>query len=164
MLVITKRAETSSRVDVEISLPFDVRKKCRFKTVSTDGEEVGIFLDRGTVIANDDRFLSEDGRVVRILAQDEPLLEITRGSAQSLAQLAYHLGNRHVSIEIDNDCLRIAYDEVLKVMVEGLGASTCPIHAPFHPEKGAYAGGHSHGPEHGKGRGPIIHDLSKLSD
>ena len=129
MLVITKRAETSSRVDVEISLPFDVRKKCRFKTVSTDGEEVGIFLDRGTVIANDDRFLSED-----------------------------------VSIEIDNDCLRIAYDEVLKGMVEGLGAFTCPIHAPFHPEKGAYAGGHSHGPEHGKGRGPIIHDLSKLSD
>lgn len=162
MLVITKRAEKSSKVDVEISLPFDVRKKCRFKTFSADGEEVGMFLDRGMVIADDDRFLSEDGRIVRVLAEEEPLLEISRGSAQSLAQLAYHLGNRHVSIEINNDCLRIAYDEVLRGMVEGLGAVTKPIYAPFHPEKGAYGGGHSHGPEHGKGRGPIIHDFSKL--
>ena len=162
MLVITKRAEKSSKVDVEISLPFDVRKKCRFKTVSADGEEVGMFLDRGTVIADDDRFLSEDGRIVRVLAEEEPLLEISLGSSQSLAQLAYHLGNRHVSIEINNDCLRIAYDEVLRGMLEGLGAVTQPIYAPFHPEKGAYGGGHSHGPEHGKGRGPIIHDFSKF--
>lgn len=164
MLLITRVTDKFSRVDVEISLPFDMRKKCRFKTYSVEGEEVGIFLERGTILADGDHLVSEDGRVIRIVAQDEPLLLITQGSARSLAQLAYHLGNRHVSLEIDNDCLRIAHDEVLKDMVEGLGALTQAVNAPFHPERGAYGGGHSHGPEHGKGRGPIIHEFSKLVD
>ncbi|MBA4740501.1 MAG: urease accessory protein UreE [Burkholderiales bacterium] len=159
MLLIKKRIDKPSKFDVEISLPFDLRKKCRLKTVSADGEEVGIFLERGTILSDGDYLVSEDGRVVRVLAQDESLLHITQGSARSLAQLAYHIGNRHVSLEIDDDCLRIGYDEVLKDMVEGLGAKTQAVSAPFHPENGAYGGGHSHGSEHG--RGPIIHEFSK---
>lgn len=164
MLVITKRADTTSIVDVEVSLTFDVRKKSRFKTFSVDGEEVGIFLERGAILSGGDCLMSEDGRVVRVVAKDESLLQINRGSSRSLAQLAYHLGNRHVSIEIDVDSLRIAYDEVLKDMVEGLGAQTLAVTAPFHPESGAYGGGHSHGSEHGKGRGPIIHEFTPLTD
>ncbi|MDC1311456.1 urease accessory protein UreE [Burkholderiales bacterium] len=164
MLLITKLADKFSRVDDEISLPFDLRKKCRFKTLSPDGEEVGIFLERGTILADGDRLASEDGRVIRVVAQDEPLLLIMRGSARSLAQLSYHLGNRHVPLEIFDDCLRIAYDEVLKSMVEGLGALTQAVAAPFQPERGAYGGGHSHETEHGKGRGPIIHEFSKSPD
>ncbi|MBT7427285.1 MAG: urease accessory protein UreE [Betaproteobacteria bacterium] len=161
MLVIKKRAGQFSKADIEILLPFDVRKKSRFKAVSIDGQEVGVFLDRGTILAHGDCLESENGKIVRVLAQDESLLQITQGSAKSLSHLAYHLGNRHVSIEIHNACLRIADDEVLRDMVEGLGAHVHSVSAPFHPESGAYGGGHSHGPEHGKGRGPVIHDFAE---
>ena len=71
MLVITKRADTTSTVDVEVSLTFDVRKKSRFKTFSVDGEEVGIFLERGAILSGGDCLMSEDGRVVRVVAKDE---------------------------------------------------------------------------------------------
>ena len=138
-----------------------MRKKSRFKAVSIDGQEVGVFLDRGTILAHGDCLESENGKIVRVLAQDESLLQITQGSAKSLSHLAYHLGNRHVSIEIHNAWLRIADDEVLRDMVEGLGAHVHSVSAPFHPESGAYGGGHSHGPEHGKGRGPVIHDFAE---
>ena len=159
MLILTKLAAVDSPWDKELSLPFDLRKKSRFKKTLDDGEEVGVFLDRGTILSDGDCLLSEDGRIVLIKASPEQLLHVTQGSAKSLTHLAYHLGNRHVSIEIGGRYIRLAADDVLRHMVEGLGGEVSEINAPFHPEKGAYGGGHSHGSEHGKGRGPVIHEF-----
>lgn len=162
MLVLTKVIEGVESVETQVVLPFGLRKKCRFRTVSEMGEEIGFFLSRGTILKDGDCVSSADGRVVRVKAQEEELLHIEQGESMSLTHLAYHLGNRHISIEIERDSLRISRDDVLADMLTGLGAKLKVIFAPFHPVKGAYGGGHSHGPEHGKGRGPVIHEFGTL--
>ncbi len=75
--------------------------------------------------------------------------------------MAYHLGNRHVPIQIGENWLRIARDEVLKQMVEGLGAKAEDAVAPFHPEHGAYGGGHTHGEKSDRDNSPIIHEFGR---
>ncbi|HEX4986312.1 MAG TPA: urease accessory protein UreE [Burkholderiales bacterium] len=156
MLRIQKRCSAAGRFDAELVLPYELRQKCRLRTQTPGGEEAGLFLPRGTVLRDGDLLEADDGRIVRITARTEDVLQITCGDARQLARIAYHLGNRHVALQVGDGWLRIADDYVLREMVEGLGATVAPLQAPFDPEAGAY-GAHRHeGPEAPAHRG-IIH-------
>ena len=156
MLVISKLLPKQSRHDVELIMPFDLRQKSRLRTTLADGEEVGLFLERGHILRDGDFLQSEDGKIVLVRAKSEQVLHISCGSETDLLRVAYHLGNRHVPLQVGKGWVRIADDEVLRQMVEGLGASTQLMSAPFEPEAGAYGGHHTHGSEQGRA---VIHQF-----
>ena len=142
-------------------MPFDMRQKSRLRTTLADGEEVGLFLERGHILRGGDFLQAEDGRIVVVRAQAERVLDVRCASQTDLVRVAYHLGNRHVPLQVGTGWVRIADDDVLRQMVEGLGAAVETINAPFEPESGAY-GGHHHG--HGGGEaGGIIHQFGRAS-
>jgi urease accessory protein len=115
------------------------------RTRLASGEEVGLFLERGSILRGGDRLLANDGRIVEVVAAREALMEVRSTNPLSLTRAAYHLGNRHIAVEIGQTWLRFATDRVLGDMVAGLGFAVIKITAPFEPEAGAYAAGHSHG-------------------
>lgn len=158
MLVIQSRADSRDRFEAELVLSYDLRQKCRLRTQSTAGEEVGLFLPRGEVLRNGDVLQAEDGRRVRVTAKPEKVLQIGCADPLQLTRIAYHLGNRHVALQVGEGWLRIADDYVLRQMVEGLGATVVEMDAPFEPEPGAY-GGHMHAAEAPVHRG-IIHQYA----
>ena len=158
MLVIEKLAAANALATEKLELPFDMRCKSRLRTMLVDGEEVGLFLERGTVLRGGDKLLSNDGRVVEVIAAPEALMEAVSGDPLLISKAAYHLGNRHVAVELRPGRLRFVADHVLGEMVRGLGLKVSEIEAPFEPESGAY-GSHPHGHSaDGEGRGPRIHD------
>ena len=122
-----------------LELPFELRQKSRLRARLASGEEVGLMLARGTVMRGGDVVRAMDGREVEIVAAKEKLLHI---ESDHLARVAYHLGNRHVPVQVGHGFLRIAEDHVLEEMVRQLGARVSRIEAPFEPEAGAY--GHHH--------------------
>ena len=143
MLNIQKRCEPRNKFDAELIMPYELRQKCRLRTQTTTGEETGLFLPRGSVLRDGDFLESEDGRIVKVTASLEKVLQVGCPDPVQLARIAYHLGNRHVALQIGTGWLRIANDYVLREMVEGLGAMVVPVEAAFEPEPGAY-GGHQH--------------------
>lgn len=157
MLVVSKRLLEQSHHDVELVLPFDLRQKSRLRTTLPDGQEIGLFLDRGQVLRGGDYLQAEDGRIVMVRAKAEKVLHISCDNAIDLLRVTYHLGNRHVPLQVGNGWVRIAEDDVLRGMVEGLGASVEVMDAPFEPEAGAY-GGHHHG-HAGDSGGAVIHQF-----
>ncbi len=163
MLTIQSRTESRERFDVELLLPFELRQKSRLRTQSTTGEEVGLFLPRGEILRNGDFLQAEDGRCVKVTAKPERVLQIGGSDALQLTRIAYHLGNRHVPLQVGQGWLRIANDDVLRQMVEGLGGVVVAIEAPFEPEAGAYGSGHGHQGEAPAYRGIIHQYTSKAS-
>jgi urease accessory protein len=158
MIVIESRALPTAVATERLQLPFESRRKSRLRTRLESGEEAGLFLERGTVLRGGDKLLANDGRVVEVVAAPEALLEVRSGDAQQLARAAYHLGNRHVAVEVRPGLLRLASDHVLAELVRGLGLKVHEVEAPFEPEGGAYSShGHGHSAD-GEGRGPRIHD------
>jgi urease accessory protein len=135
-----------------LKLPFEARQKSRMRTKLVSGEEVGLMLPRGEILRGGDLVTASDGRVIEIVAEPEKLLHI---ESKELARIAYHLGNRHVPVQVDGNFLRIAEDHVLEEMVRKLGANVSHVEAAFEPEAGAYAGGHQHDE---MGHGGKIHD------
>ena len=161
MLVIESRSAPAPHHDAELVLPFELRQKSRLRTRLASGEEVGLFLPRGTILRGGDCLRSNDGRVVRVVAADEPLMQAACSTPYALARAAYHLGNRHVAVEIGDEWLRFAADEVLAQMLRGLDATVTALSAPFEPEAGAYGGGHHHHSMEAKHSG-IIHEFRDL--
>jgi len=159
MVVIENRAPASAVATERLLLPFDSRCKSRLRTQLESGEEAGLFLERGTVLRGGDKLLANDGRIVEVVAAPEALLEVRSGEALSLARAAYHLGNRHVAVELKPGLLRLARDHVLAELVRGLGLKVHEVEAPFEPEGGAYGvhAAHGHSAD-GEGRGARIHD------
>ena len=158
MLIVQTRIPEQPAFDAELVLPFELRQKSRLRTAVRGGEEIGLFLARGTVLRGGDCLRADDGRVVRVVAAEEDLLEVRCADPQTLARAAYHLGNRHAPAQVGDGWLRIAADEVLAGMLRGQGATVTPVRAPFDPEAGAYgAGRHAHAGE--RGHGGIIHDF-----
>ncbi|WP_296952276.1 urease accessory protein UreE [uncultured Massilia sp.] len=150
-------------------LPYDQRERCRQKARLASGEEVALFLVRGTVLRDGDLLTGEGGRVVRVVAAPEPTYLVRCRDATMLARCAFHLGNRHTQTQVGPGWLRIRVDPVLKEMVEGLGAQVDEELAKFEPEAGAYAGGHAHGHDHGHGGGllapvPLRQKIHRPSD
>lgn len=144
MLGISKKIESASQVDDQLVLPFDRRQKSRLRVELASGTEAALLLERGTVLRGGDLLQAEDGRVVQVVAADEPVLLVTAETAQQLMRAAYHLGNRHVPLEVGNGWLRLEQDHVLQEMLLGLGVQVEGQMAPFEPEAGAYGGGHRH--------------------
>ncbi len=144
-----------------VALAYDERKRSRLKVTLASGAEAGIFLERGDHLHGGDRLLAEDEHtVVEILAAPEKLIEAVADSPLLFARAAYHLGNRHVPVQIlpepNGGRLRFQTDHVLAEMVRGLGCVVAETEAPFQPESGAYgaSGGHHH---HGD-ESPDLHD------
>ncbi|CAD5107028.1 urease accessory protein UreE [Zestomonas carbonaria] len=145
MLVIQQRIAPRDTWDAELHLTFEARSKSRLRCFTTTGEEVGLFLERGQPPLHDGECLqARDGRVVRVCAKPEQLLHVTCANAFELTRAAYHLGNRHVTLQLGDGWLRLPDDYVLKAMLEQLGATVELIEAPYQPEHGAYGGGHHH--------------------
>ncbi|HSH07520.1 MAG TPA: urease accessory protein UreE [Burkholderiales bacterium] len=159
MLEITTKldAQDGSAPQARLVLPFERRQKSRLRAQLDSGEEVAVNLPRGDMLRGGDRLVASDGRVIEVIAQPEAVVHITCAEATALARAAYHLGNRHVPVEVGEGYLRIAADHVLEAMLHGLGALLEHRQAPFEPEAGAYGGGHQHPGE--TGGGARIHEF-----
>lgn len=151
MLTLTERCEAVAEPYGELVLPFDLRIRSRLRTRLASGEEAVLKTERGAVLRGGDCLRAEDGRVVRVVAGAEKLMHVICADRFELTRAAYHLGNRHVAVEIGDGFLRIAADHVLGEMLLGLGAKVEELEAPFEPESGAYGGGHGHHDEAGHG-------------
>lgn len=141
-------ADRALRPAGRLVLPFEARCKSRLRARLDSGEDVGIFLEPGTVLRGGDRLQGGDGRVIEVVAAREPLMEVWSASPQRLARIAYHLGNRHTLAQIGEGWLRFPSDRVLRDMIVGLGADVREVEDAFEPEAGAYA--HSHGESSGR--------------
>ncbi len=146
---LLKRAST-------IELDWDVRQKSRFDATDSSGRSLGVFLPRGTVARGGDVLVAEDGSLVRVIAAPQAVLKITHcsqhGTPYDLIRAAYHLGNRHVPIELKPDHLKIEPDHVLLDMLRAMHLIVHAVEEAFEPENGAYAaGGHHTHVEHSHG-------------
>jgi len=154
--VLVRRAAT-------LTLDWDIRQKSRFDATASDGRQVGVFLPRGSVVRGGDVLLTQDGSLLRVLAAPQAVLRITpctdHGHHHShdhgsfaLMRVAYHLGNRHVPIELRPDHLKIEPDHVLADMLRAMHLNVTEVQEPFEPEGGAYGshggGAHHHGHGH----------------
>ena len=157
MVEITARAEASAKPSEWLKLPFELRQKSRLRTRLESGEDAWLTLPRGEILRGGDVLRATDGRVVGVIARPEQLLHVTCETPQALARAAYHLGNRHVPVEVGEGYLRLGFDHVLREMLVGLGARVSTIEAPFEPEAGAYAPHHRHDNE--SGHGGRIHEF-----
>jgi urease accessory protein len=139
-----------------VTLDWDTRQKSRFDAIDSQGRQLGVFLSRGTVVRGGDVLVAEDGSLIRVQAADQAVLHIAacpeHGGAFDLMRAAYHLGNRHVPIELQPDHLKIEPDHVLADLMQAMHMVVTATQAPFEPEGGAYGDnamlGHSHGHDH----------------
>ena len=143
-----------------ITLDWDVRQKSRFESTDSAGRQVGVFLQRGQVVRGGDVLVGEDGSLLIVRAADQAVLRITHctahGTPFDLTRAAYHLGNRHVPIELQADHLKIEPDHVLADMLRSMHLIVNEVSESFEPENGAYGehgGGHHHGQDHAHDHG-----------
>ena len=153
--MLVKRAST-------IELDWDTRQKSRFDGVDSLGRQLGVFLPRGTLVRGGDVLVAEDGSMVKVMAAPQTVLRITactsHGSPFDLTRAAYHLGSRHVPIELKPDHLKIEPDHVLADMLRAMHLIVNEVSEAFEPEGGAYqSGGHAAGnndPSHSQAEAP----------
>ncbi len=141
----TQRLTTEPEVSVSLTLPLTAedRTRSRHHFETADGQLVYLQLPRGTVLRDGDWLQADDGAIVRVIAKPEPVLTVTAQTPLALLQAAYHLGNRHVSLEIAPTYLRLSPDPVLRDLLLHRGLHVDEDIQPFHPESGAY-GQHQH--------------------
>lgn len=156
--VLVKRAAT-------IELDWDVRQKSRFDATDSAGRTLGVFLPRGTAVRGGDALVAEDGSLIVVKAAPQPVLVVRHctehGSAFDLLRAAYHLGNRHVPLELQPDCLKLEPDHVLADLLRSMHLIVSEESSAFEPENGAYAApahGHNHGHGHDHGHAHDDHD------
>jgi len=145
MLTLTQRLPPNAdrAATLTIALTAEERTRSRHHFETSEGHGLYFHLPRGTVLQDGDLLQSDDGSgLVRILAQPEPVLTVTTATPLALMRAAYHLGNRHIPLEITDTYLRLSPDPVLQAMLEHMGLTIHESILPFHPEGGAY--GHSH--------------------
>lgn len=145
MIRLTTKIDTGSDATASVTLPLDLRLKTRQRVTLDGGEDAGIFLEKGAILRGGEKLQSEDGLVVEIIAADELVSSVYVDDALALAKAAYHLGNRHIPLQIEAGVLRYQHDHVLDEMIKGFDLEVTVEQAPFEPEGGAYqSGGHSH--------------------
>ncbi len=152
-----------------VELDWDVRQKSRFDATDSTGRALGVFLPRGTLVRGGDVLVAEDGSLIKVLAAPQPVLVVRHcadhGTPFDLLRAAYHLGNRHVQMQLAPDCLTFEPDHVLADMLRQMHLIVTEANAAFEPEGGAYAAGgpghdhdpHGHGHEHGHEHGEHDH-------
>ena len=150
--VLVRRAAT-------VQLDWDVRQKSRFDATDSQGRTLGVFLPRGTLVRGGDVLVADDGSLVQVHAAPQPVLEVRHcaqhGSPFDLLRAAYHLGNRHVALELKPDHLKLEPDHVLADMLRQQHLIVTETQSAFEPEGGAYGGGgvHGHAHDHDHGHG-----------
>jgi len=154
---LVKRAAT-------VSLDWDTRQKSRFEAADSNGRALAVFLPRGTAVRGGDVLVADDGSLVRVEAAPQPVLVVRHctehGAPSDLLRAAYHLGNRHVAVELKPDHLKLEPDHVLAQLLRRMHLIVSEESTAFEPEAGAYEGGgheHEHGHEHGHDHGHEPH-------
>ncbi len=138
-------AEAEGKNIRTLVLPFEIRQKSRFRAPLDNGTEAALFLPRGSILRDGDLLEARDGSVIRVVAAVESVLYVTADQPRDLMRAAYHLGNRHIPVELGENFLKLETDPVLKEMLLQLGTTLREDRLPFHPEAGAYGGRHRHG-------------------
>lgn len=141
MLQLVKKLDGKQSSSLFLLLCFDIRQKSRFKTVLTNGQDVGVILPRGQVLRGGDYLATVNNEVVQVLADKEEVSAIYSDDQLLLSKICYHLGNRHVPLQIEAQRISYGHDYVLDNMVKQFGLDICVEQAIFEPEVGAY--GHS---------------------
>lgn len=131
-------AVSNGEIDDTLALPHVLRERSRQLVRLDSGREAGLFLPRGTVLRDGDGLLAEDGTRIRVRATEEPLSEAVFADGTGMARACFHLGNRHVPLEIAIDRVRYIHDPVVDDMLRSMGFQVGALMAPFHPESGAY--------------------------
>jgi urease accessory protein len=156
MLTISERVDEPAPPSARLELPFELRSRSRLRARLSSGEEVGVLLGRGQVLRGGELLRTSDGRIIEVIALPETVSTVRATDSRTLVRAAYHLGNRHVALQLGEGWLRYSHDHVLDDMVRGLGLSVMVEQAPFEPEAGAYHGS-GHGEHSGHGA-QHIHD------
>ena len=141
-----------------ITLDETARHRRRLRMVSDDGIAFMLDLSEARLLRHGDGLVLSDGRIVKVIAEPEPLMEIRGRDGRHLLALAWQIGNRHLAAQIDADRILIRQDHVIRTMLEGLGAQVRDVNAPFDPEGGAYGGAHSGHHHHDHDHGHRHHD------
>ena len=144
---LTGPVSAAGPASLVLTLPYDARKRSRQRVQLADGRQAALVLARGTVLRGGDYLTLEGGHSVVVDAANETVSTVFADSALLLAKVAYHLGNRHVPLQVCADWLRYQHDHVLDAMVRGLGARVVVQSSAFEPEGGAHSGGHHHAHE-----------------
>jgi len=150
MIQLTHILPPNSRTqDASVSLTIEQRVRSRLRVMLDDGREAGLFLERGRLLRGGELLSNDEGFVVKVIAAPETVSTVHCDDLTLLAKAAYHLGNRHVPLQVENGWLRYQHDHVLDAMLEQMGLNVQIEQAPFEPEAGAYqqmtgAGHHSH--------------------
>lgn len=148
MIYLTQRLDHAHRVTASVTLPIDMRVKSRARVTLNDGREAGLMLPRGLLLRSGDLLTTEDGsEVIEVIAAPESVSVVRCADPFLLAKAGYHLGNRHVPLQILPDELRYHHDHVLDAMLRQLSLEVTFAQLPFEPEAGAYAS-ESHGHHH----------------
>lgn len=148
LIELTRRVGQGEPVTT-LTLPLDKRTRSRLRVTLDDGRPAGVFLERGQVLRDGDLLSDEQGVVVQVRSAAEPLSEVRCSDPLLLARACYHLGNRHVALEIGDGVLRYQHDHVLDDLLRVLGLEPTRANGPFEPESGAYGGAvQAHGHEH----------------
>ncbi len=145
MIRLTQKLPSSAAHVATLTLPLELRVKSRLRAILDDGREAGVFLNPGTSLQDGDLLASDDGFIVRVQAAVEKVSTVDCTDPLMLARACYHLGNRHVPLQIERNHVRYQQDHVLDGMIESLGLRVTSEEAPFEPEPGAYGHHHSKG-------------------
>lgn len=143
-LEVYERLDHAHDIDDHVVLDSDIREKGRFKVVSKKGAEVRVFLERGKTLNVGEVLKTECGKKIEILGAEEDVVKATCDDWETFSKACYHLGNRHVKVQVAERALYIKPDYVLEDMLKLLGLSVTQTRGVFVPESGAYAGGHHH--------------------
>jgi len=154
VLKISQRLQEKLKPNGQLILPYEARCRSRLRAKLVDGEEVAVFLERGQVLRGGELLLAADGRVIEVRAAPEVVSTVRSLEPLQLLRAAFHLGNRHVTLQITANWLRYLHDHVLDEMVRGLGLSVVVEEAPFEPEAGAYV---AHEPHRAEAVGGVSH-------
>lgn len=149
MLKVTTKLPAAEQpaVDDELVLTWDERKRGRLRTTTVSGKDIGLFLERGKVLQTGELLQAETGEIIRVISAHEPVTTASCSDPLTFARICYHLGNRHVPLQIGEGWVRFQPDYVLEDLVRLYGLTVIHEDAPFEPENGAY-GEHSHGHHH----------------
>ena len=151
MIQITEKLTVPAPATTTLTLPFELRQKSRLRATLDNGAEAGLFMERGTLLRHGDLLRADSGEIIEVRAAPEEVSIARAADTLLLARACYHLGNRHVPLQIGDGWLRYLHDHVLDDLLVQMGLDVTFEQVPFEPEAGAYAGqgqGHSHAHHH----------------
>lgn len=148
MKIFTEVVSQADQILCELILPFELRQKSRLSVQLENGEKAALILDRGIVLRDGDLLKTEQNEVVQVKAASESVSTVCCDDTLLLMRASYHLGNRHVPLQISHGWLRYEHDHVLDEMIRQMGLTVIIEQAPFEPESGAYYSHGSHHPHH----------------